>query len=172
MKNNYGLIFLLFGILCLFTSMILSSNIGKELKQIFPDTGGKLGPIETTGDNEIQYVEVYQTIPNGQWSSVDGQLLDEKGTTLFSFSENLWFESGYDSDGYWEEGKRDFGIAITIPKKGQYFFNITAQNSGQGVGNIIIKANRELGSMVGFMWIGILFSLLGVLILYISAKRK
>ena len=171
-KANYGLAFFFFGLLCLFTAMLLSINTGPKIAKSLPENGGLFGPIITTQNNEIYSLAFTQNVPDGQWSSIEAEIVEKTAGYQFSISEELWFETGYDSEGRWEEGKRDFDMSVTFPTPGEYSLNITTSTSRSGVGGIYIEANKEIGSMVAFMWMGALFSILGVLTLYISSKSK
>lgn len=171
--KKYGIAFLAYGVACLITALVLSMNVGDSISQSFSPKGGKFGPIEVVEENEVVNIAVSQHVKDRNWSYVEGEVVDSNDNYLFSFSEELWFETGRDSDGYWEEGKRSYDISITFPKPGKYFLNFTSENNrSSGVGDIRVKAMKEIGSNVAFLWLGCISLILGGAILHFSGALK
>lgn len=167
--NKYGLSFLVFGIICLLTAWILSSHTGYAIKQNFPSSGGKFGPIKIHEVNEVVELKIAQHVGDRHWSAIEAEVVDAKNNYLFAFSEELWFETGRDSDGPWQEGKRNYDISVTFPEPGNYFINFSSENSrSSSVGQIRIEANKKLGSSIAHLWLGFISLIIGVAILYFS----
>ena len=167
--NKYGLSFIIFGLICLFTAWVLSSHSGDVAEQNFPPSGGKFGPITVDEENEVVEIVIAQRVGNRQWSSVEGRVVDASGNYLFAFSEELWFESGYDAEGAWQEGKNHYDISVTFPKPGDYFIDVSSVNSrSSGVGDIHVKANKKVGSSIAHLWLGFLSLIIGGVIIYFS----
>jgi hypothetical protein len=167
--NKYGLSFFIFGFICLFTAWVLSSHTGSSLTQNFPSTGGKFGPIEIRGKNEVVEFEVAQRVGDRHWSAIEAKVVDAKDKYLFSFSEELWFQKGYDADGAWQEGKSKYAISVTFAEPGNYFVNFSSTKSqGANVGGIRVEANKKVGSSIAYLWLGCISLIIGVAILYFS----
>ena len=171
-----GLIWLLFGVVCLITAIALSGGIRQLASGSIPPTGGQVGPINTTKPNTILEIDVRQGFDKDGWSFVEGEVLDEEEQYLFGFGDELWAESGYD-EGHWHEEKNHFDLKVTIPEPGEYYLGFVTESSAQGavvglgpsaggVGrdiNITISAHRAsnvlfwaagiIGVLAGlFMW--------------------
>ena len=171
--NKYGLSFIGFGIICLLTSWVLSSQTGFSIKQRFPPDGGKFGPIEIREENTVMEIAISQRVENRQWSNIEARVTDAHNNDLFGFSEELWFEKGYDSDGAWQEGKSKYDISVTFAKPGRYFIDFTAQNSqSYGAGDIFVEANQKVGSPIAHLWLGLLSLVIGVVIIYLTGSIK
>ncbi len=171
--NRYGLSFIVFGIICLITAWILSFSVGNSVKQRLPAKGGKFGPIQVDKKNEIVEIKVSQNVDSRHWSSIEAEVLDDKNKYLFAFSEELWFETGYDSEGQWKEGKQKYDISITFPQPGKYFIKFSSANSrSSNVGDIRVVVNKKLGSSIAHNWMGYISLFLGIAILYFSRKSK
>ena len=167
--NKYGLSFIGFGLICLLTSWALSSHTGDSIKQRFPPSGGKFGPIEITEENTVMEIEVSQRVNDRHWSNIDARVIDSYNNDLFSFSEGLWFETGYDADGAWQEGKSQYDMPVTFAKPGRYFIDFTTTNSeDRGVGDIFVEANEKVGSSVAHLWLGLLSLIIGAVIIYLT----
>ena len=174
MKNNkYGISFILFGVICLITALVLSSSTEDTIKKTFPAEGGKFGPIEIQKQNEVIKIRVSQDVANRQWSTIEAEVVDAKNQYLFAFSEGLWFETGRDSEGQWQEGKRNYDIPITFSKRGSYYINFKSENSGSaGVGQIRVEVTKKLGSHLAHLWLGIISLIAGIVISYLFGGLK
>ena len=171
--NKYGLSFIGFGFICLLTSWVLSSHTGVSIKQRFPPSGGKFGPIETGEENAVVEIEIAQRVSDRNWSNIEARVMDAYDNNLFAFSEELWFEKGYDSDGAWQEGKNNYDISVTFAKPGKYFIDFTAQNSQTySVGDIFVRANEKVGSSVAHLWLGLFSLVIGVVIIYLTSSNN
>ena len=169
--NSYGLSFIIFGVICLITAGIFSSYTSDTLKQSFPATGGKFGPLKIEGENEVVEINIAQQVGDRHWSAIQAEVVDAKDNYLFAFSEELWFETGRDPDGPWQEGKRSYAISVTFPEPGNYFINFSAKNSGSAnVGDIHVVANKKLGSPIVHLWLGFISFIIGIAILYFSDR--
>ena len=167
--NKYGLTFIGFGLICLLTSWVLSSHTGASIEQRFPPTGGKFGPIEIKEENTVLEIVISQRVSDRHWSNIDAKVSDSYNNNLFAFSEGLWFETGYDADGAWQEGKDKYDMSVTFAKSGRYFIDFTATNSqDQSVGDIFVEANEKMGSSVAYLWLGLLSLIIGVVIIYLT----
>ena len=162
-----------FGVICLLTSWVLSSQTGASIKQQFPSSGGKFGPIEIREENTVMEIAISQRVENRQWSNIEARVTDAHNNDLFGFSEELWFEKGYDSDGAWQEGKNNYDISVTFAKPGKYFIDFTAQNSQTySVGDIFVRANEKVGSSVAHLWLGLFSLVIGVVIIYLTSSNN
>lgn len=167
--NNYkhGISFILFGLICLMTAWILSSSIGDSIKQSIPSSGGLFGPIKTHQNNEIVEITIAQQVSDRHWSTVIAEVMDEDHNYLFSFSEELWYETGRDAEGPWSEGRTNSNISVTFPESGNYFINFSSENSQNSrAGDIQVEVSKKLGSSLAFLWIGFISLIIGIVLLF------
>lgn len=160
-RNKNGLALVAFGVICLFTAMILSIDVGKDYSRTLSNKGGVFGPIKVTKDDAVYEINVYQPVAMNQWSYVEVEVLDANKEYLYSFSDELWKAEGYDDEGYWSEAKYDYDMEVVFPKKGDYYLNVVSDSSMRKPGNITVTTTRELGSNLGFIILGILSPVLG-----------
>lgn len=173
LSKKYGVIFVVYGIACLVMAMTFSSRVSDEIKQTFSPEGGKFGPIETLKENEVYNIGIHQNMRSHYWSAVEGEVVDEDWNFLVSFSDELWYETGYDSEGAWSEGKLKYDISITFPKPGKYFILIKSTNENPAsVEDIYITAYQEFGSHIIFTFLGWISLTAGCFILYSNRARS
>lgn len=78
----------------------------------------------------------------------------------------MWHESGYDSDGRWEESKTKYSMDVIFKEPGEYYFDVkTERNDGIG-NNVKISAVEERGSNVPFLTLAILSAIVGGIAFY------
>jgi len=72
-------------------------------------------------DGQMMRLEFRGTMPMNKWKSFDMEIYDPNWKYLFSYQDELWSETGRDSDGQWTERRRIAYIEQRFPKKGEYF---------------------------------------------------
>ena len=82
-------------------------------------------------DGAMMRLEVTGTVPMNNWKAFDIEIFDDKGQYLFSYHDELWSESGYDSDGSWTERRRRAFLEQRFPKQGHYtlYFNDSSKTN-------------------------------------------
>ena len=86
--------------------------------------------LEPKNKYSVYDVEIKQNHSiGGQWSYVGIELLNANKEYLFSFGDEMWYETGYDSEGSWREYKNKYSTKITIPDKGKFFFKVNYENA-------------------------------------------
>ncbi len=163
--NNAAKIFLGFAALCFFTSLFLNMTVGTKLEESIPPAGGTVGPIEVKSDFSVYLIKVKQGLSDGSWSFVGGDVLDENKNYLFGFGKEFWRESGYDSDGRWQESDTSFDMKVTFPKKGKYYLKFNAEMSQSRPGGTIkLTVLPKRGSSLAHISLGILGILIAVVL--------
>jgi hypothetical protein len=162
----YGMILLLFGLLCLFMQAYFRT--GYEASYIdIPLKGGVHGPIVIEQPNSNYKLRLKQySVALNVWNAVDIEVLDENKNYLFGFGDEFWHESGYD-EGRWEETKRTLVMDVHFENAGNYYLSISAQSNAaldarSGYELMIVQ---QRGSIVAFQWLKFIAFLLGGLIL-------
>ncbi len=155
--NKIAVVFLAFSALCFVTSLFLSMGAGKSLKESLPAAGGTIGPIEVKEDYSVYLISVKQAIKsNGAWSFVSGDVLDANREYLFGFGKEFWKETGYDSDGRWNESVSDYDMKVTLPEKGTYYLRFnTDMSSPRAAGDIQVTVQPKHGSSLAHFILGI-----------------
>lgn len=171
---KYPFILGTYGVLCLLAAAIMSIDTSDVTSQWLPAEGGRFGPIVTQSDNEVVTVSLRQSLGLMKWSAVDVDVLDAQGNYLFAFGDELWHEAGRDSDGRWEEAKSDYSLSMTLPEAGEYFLRVVAQGNTPPASapQIYVSSVGELGSSLGFMWLGILSLGVTAVMIYIISQGK
>jgi len=167
LKNGFVLI--TFGIICFITALFFdSSSSSEKIQETFSNATHLIGPIETKEKNQVIEFVVKRNIPLKNWSHIEASVLNEQKELLYSFGDELWHESGRDSDGPWVESKKSYNIWLTFQEPGKYYFEMSSESSTQNIGNILVTVNYKAGSPLAFYWIGLLFLILGIAIIYFS----
>ena len=154
-----------FALVYLITSAVLDMSAGIREQQQLPPAGGTVGPIEVAEAGTVLEVEVSQYISkNRAWSFIVGELQDENNRYLTGFGDELWYETGYDSDGRWVESERDFEDKLTIRKPGKYYFKFTAESKDgtKQMPPIRVEIEQKLASSIPHFVGGILLLIIGV----------
>ena len=175
-----GISIIMFGILSLFTALFFDAS-GGAASSFELSGAGEIGPIEVTEDNTVLQVLVrlpvrqiqdtygYGDAPNG-WAVVTGELLSANKDTLFSFSDELWAESGYD-EGHWTEIKNNYDLKLTVPAKGTYYMYMDIESKDLELGTLGVRVDRMVGSTVPHFAAGFLGLLLGLLVFLVSRSQ-
>ncbi|MER2491117.1 hypothetical protein [Catenovulum sediminis] len=82
-------------------------------------------PFEVPHDGQMMRFEFRGRMPMNTWKSFDMEIYSASGEYLFSYQDELWSESGVDSDGKWTERKQHAYFDIRFPKKGQYILYLS-----------------------------------------------
>ncbi|MCY4045579.1 MAG: hypothetical protein OXE99_10925 [Cellvibrionales bacterium] len=161
----YAFIFGFYCALCLLFAAIMSGDSSVREQRMIQGDSGRFGPIHIYKKNTIKDIKFYKQVTLGRWTSIEVDVLDEKGMHLFSFSDELWHESGYDSDGHWQEAKQDFTIPITFKMPGKYYLDINASTNETRDLAIYVSEATQRGSTIPFILLAIL-SLVAAVICY------
>ncbi len=84
------------------------SNTDKPYKFFVPKNG------------QMMRLEFQGKVPMNRWRTFDMDIYTIDNKYLFSYKDELWSESGRDSDGYWQEHKKRAYFDIRFPKQGEY----------------------------------------------------
>ena len=147
------------------TSLYFTFDAGKPVRGSFGPEGGKVGPIQTTQDNQVLEVDFRQRINGYGWAYISGEIEDAEEETLFGFGGEAWHEQGND-DGHWDEREENFDIKVTVPAKGTYYaaFEVE-QQPGQPVGGQMdVVVTPKTGSAVPHFAAGLFGLVLGALL--------
>ncbi|GAA3568199.1 hypothetical protein [Marinobacter xestospongiae] len=122
---------LLFGVLCLITSLVIGWLPGDQhQREQLSLNGGLVGPIHIDDHNTVLHTSVAADLPINSWSSVTLGLLDQDKRYLTGFGDSLWFEEGVDSEGYyWREAYSRYDAKITVPSPGEYYLQVTTEDN-------------------------------------------
>ncbi|MFN3203041.1 MAG: hypothetical protein ACE366_31900 [Bradymonadia bacterium] len=178
-----GISMLVFGVICMMTSMFFSGSDGPPEVFTVDTVMGEIGPIEVAEDDTVlnlsfhmpvrqikdTYNYGYSSSPNG-WAVIEGELLDVNRELLFSFSDELYAESGYD-DGAWSEVKNNYDLKITVPQKGVYYIGLGMEASELETGKLTIRVERMVGSTVPHFAAGFLGLLLGLVVFLVARAQ-
>jgi len=169
MKSSY--ILGVFGVICLLGAAIFSSDVSEVETKILPGEGGIFGPLMIKEKNSSYEVTLKNYVALNKWSHIEVEVLDANKNYLFGFGDDMWHESGRDSDGAWVESKTDYSMDITFKEPGEYYLNVGSErNDGKG-GSIAISAVKKRGSNIAFLTIGVV-SLIFAVITYYSGTMS
>lgn len=160
-------VFFLFGILSLLMSWYYSAdaevlyqeNIG--LNRDSPEV--IVGPIKVAKKNTAHEIAVSANLSVNSWTFLEGEVLDQQREYLFSFGKELWYETGYDSDGSWSEAENNYELDVTFPDVGTYFLKFK-YDSIRSPNSVFVKVARSNGSALPHFWFGIITILIGVVL--------
>ena len=75
---------------------------------------------EVPENGQMMRFEIAGSMPMNTWKSIDIDVYDLAGNYLFTYQDELWSESGRDSEGKWTEYRRYAEFSQHFPKKGIY----------------------------------------------------
>ncbi|KAF7781488.1 hypothetical protein PRUB_b0724 [Pseudoalteromonas rubra] len=118
-------------ILCLFGQTILKGPVAKVPYAKSTEFSNKdiAYHFEVPQDGQMMRFELKGTMKMNSWKAMDMEVYQADGTYLFSYQDDLWSESGRDSEGNWTERKTKASFAIRFAKKGKYQLYLTDQSS-------------------------------------------
>jgi len=76
-------------------------------------------------DGQMMRLEFRGNMPSNRWKAMDMEIYDSNWKYLFSYHDELWVETGRDSDGQWTERRSKAYIEQRFPKKGEYFIYLS-----------------------------------------------
>jgi len=131
-------------------------------------------------DGQMMRLEITGRLPLNSWKAIDMEIFDPEGNYLFSYSDELWAESGRDSEGEWREYKSRAYHDVHFPKKGQYSAYVSSSfgpsNSAKHFNYTfrIIPIKGNISFIDPLLWItGIITGFSFIVILHrLGAKRK
>lgn len=176
-----GSLFIVFGLVSLMTALILSGHgerIYRGALQYSPpaeseveaiEPGEQLaaadfamfGPFTIKRPGQGIWVSVSSTVPVNNWLFVEGELLDAQQNYLMGFGDELWHETGTDSDGRWDEADTQYDISLSIPEAGQYYLNFKTQGAPRPA-QLRITVDYTNGSPIPHVIFGLLTLLVGL----------
>lgn len=112
-------ILIAFGILCLFSTIILKSK-DSYLSTSLPGNGGKIGPLE---GETVYHMRLRQSIPTNSWSFIEVSVVTEDEDALFSFGKEFWNEVGHEYGERWQESQEELEYDFTLPE-GTFYLNV------------------------------------------------
>ena len=112
---RFGKVLLGYAALCFVTAIIMNWGVGKTYRETLKSNGSMVGPIEVQKKNTVFLIEVRQPVQYQRFSFVQGSVLNAQKQYLFGFGEELWAESGRDSEGAWSESKQEYDHKVTLP---------------------------------------------------------
>lgn len=161
-------VLIVFGIISLFTAFIFSIETGeiasKEMKlSLFRSDSMQVGPFDVNKNNQSLKVSFKIDLQSQSWTVVSGKVLNENKEYLFSFSKELSYYSGRDSEGSWSELDDSYSMSLTFPKKGKYYLDIDLEFDRKP-STLKVWISKKLGSHIPHMIFGILLVILAIII--------
>ncbi|MDA9817847.1 hypothetical protein N9C35_02265 [Flavobacteriaceae bacterium] len=157
-------VFIICALVSLATAWFYSFNKEFTAKATFsPENNAIIGPIYTKKHKETYNISILANIPLQSWSFIEGEVLDSSKEYLFSFGKELWRESGYDSEGPWQENNNSYDVNITLPKVGIYYLNFKTENA-QKLKSFSVIVNKKNGSSLPHLWFGIFTLIIGIIL--------
>lgn len=168
-------VFFVFAILCFITGFILSFNTGVKESATVSEDGALIGPFTIEEDNTVLQMEVNRSIQGETWSFITLELLDEDQNYLMGFGDELYYETGYDSDGRWTASKQSYDQKFTIPEKGEFYLRAVTENGSQipsEYGDIKVTIKEQIASSIPQVIAGIVGLLISIFFWYRAVKDQ
>ena len=138
------------------------------------DYANKDAPYKFTVDSDGQMIrlEFSGTAPMNKWYAFDMEVYSANERYLFSYQDDLWSESGHDSDGAWTERKRHAYLDVRFPQQGEYLIYLTdSSNSRSGNMNYSFRAVPINGNGKAFKPLMLIFGVIGFACFLILAHK-
>lgn len=126
----------------------------------------QIAPLTIENPNTVVEIEVSATLPSNHWTFVEVEVLNQNNEYLFSFGQELWHETGSDSDGPWREQRESFNTRITFEYAGIYKLNFLADSKRKlNPKSLSVLFKKRRGSNIAHFWLGVLLCVTGLLII-------
>lgn len=162
-----ALICLIFSLISFMTSQYYGAKTEKVVHASFqptPTSNRAETKLLVNKYNESYEITVMASLELQSYSFVEAQVLDANKEYLFSFGEELWYEQGRDSDGYWKEGNHGYSMDITFPKPGSYYLLFDVEKTPKTPKVLTVKVAKKRGSSVPHAALSLICLLLGLLL--------
>lgn len=164
--GRLSLVLVGFAALCFVTSLIMNGDTGDRYSKVLPPSGGMIGPMTIAEDETTYEIKVAQDIKQaGQWSYVEGEVLDANKVFQFSFGKELWKKQReYKSTsttplgtvpGSDRVGVSRYDLKVVFPKAGDYYLRFKTNASGAVSTSIHVTAQQLQGSSIFHLILGI-----------------
>ncbi|WP_338519798.1 hypothetical protein [Alteromonas gracilis] len=123
----------------------------------------QIGPIDV--DKPYTAFEVYTAVglPANHWTFVEIEVVNHKGDYLYSFGQELWHETGRDSDGNWTDVRYDFDTDLTFPETGKFFLNfMVSSKANKHPSRLKVRLTKRNGSAMLHFWTGLILIISGL----------
>lgn len=127
---------------------------------------------------DIFRLEVNGKMPWNSWKAIELEVFDPQGRYLFTLSDELWAETGRDSEGTWRETKERFYFEQRFSEIGQYAVYITdaastANNAkNQAYRFRVVQINGKESAMTFVKWVYGIIAGFCILIFMHRAENK
>lgn len=129
----------------------------------------QIGPIVVDKRGETYEIVSNVSVPTNRWNFIEIEVLDMNDEYLYSFGQELWHETGRDSDGFWREQRGDFETRITFPEPGFYYLNFWVQSNYETKNDRInVQLIKRNGSTVLHNWLGIILFVIGIIMVEVQ----
>lgn len=129
----------------------------------------QISPIIVETPGEVYEVTISSRVDENTWSFYEVEVLDEKDNYLFSFGEELWHETGRDSDGSWREKYERFDTKMTFPEPGIYKLNfLVTSKRKNSVKRATVVFTKRNGSSIAHFWFAVLLAIAGLILIEIQ----
>ena len=149
--NNLLLIMSIFAAIFFITAMFVDVPTLKTTTYDLTYTK-KIGPIVVKDKPKIYEIKTNMFSDNTS-VYVSGEVINEDDDTLFEFGNDLWHESGYDSEGYWSESDNGMNAKITLSEPGTYYIKLNKEDNS--FPDISTTFYRKSGSGIPHFMIGL-----------------
>ncbi len=141
----YYLAFFLLCIGSLLATIPLGTSFSSKQKYEIKDEL-LIGPLEVSSfGSTFRFEAIRKVYRHGDWVSVQADVLDENKAYLFSIADELWHETGRDSDGPWSETHDELDTKFSLAK-GKYYIAVEAEYSNGVKPNVLIRLKKIWGT--------------------------
>jgi hypothetical protein len=112
-------------------------------------------PFELKGHTSNLELSTQAGVDNS-WIYLNFALINQETGHAYDFGREITYYHGYDSDGFWSEGKPHDEVSIPAVPAGTYYLRIEPESdAGHGTISYIISARRDSPQAI-FFWIALL----------------
>lgn len=132
-------------------------------------TKNQFGPIIIKKPGTVYDVEVSASLPSNHWSFVEVVVTDSYDDYMYSFGQELWHESGKDSEGHWTEKRTEFESSLTFPQTGEFYLNfVTNSKRNREPKRLNVTLVKKNGSAMLHFWLAILVLVVAIICIEIQ----
>lgn len=129
-----------------------------------PDKSNQIGPIVIERAGVTYDVITFARLPANHWTFVEIVVVNKAGDYLYSFGQELWHETGNDSEGFWREARTKFESSLTFPETGEFYLDfVVSSYRNQDPKTLQVRLVRRNGSPIIHFWLGMLLMTIGLI---------
>ncbi|MDV7339915.1 hypothetical protein RYZ26_09940 [Terasakiella sp. A23] len=168
--NYVTLLIIGFSLLYLIAAFYFS--LAEESRKYTVGPGSPTVLVEIKKENQSVGIELSKPYLDNYWSYIEVEIVDDQNKVAGSFGMNFYHESGYDSDGGWQESRLQAKTHYVFQNKGKYRLRFKEQKAStyrkvsgfSPIQSLKVEISTYRGSDIPFMIWGVILLVVGIIV--------